>query len=57
MKIELPTMQEVPALLNLQRKAFDPLCEELSWKDAPRWNTYKSEEMGTGWNWVYLEKD
>ena len=50
-------MQEVPALLNLQRKAFGPLCEELGWKDVPRWNTYKSEEVGTGRNWVYLEKD
>ena len=35
MKIELATIQDVPALLDLQRKAFGPLCEELDWKDAP----------------------
>ena len=35
MKIELATIQDVPALLDLQRKAFGPLCEELNWKDAP----------------------
>ena len=35
MKIELATIQDVPALLDLQRKAFGPLCEELCWKDAP----------------------
>ena len=35
MKIELATLQDVPALLDLQRKAFGPLCEELDWKDAP----------------------
>ncbi len=35
MKIELATIQDVPALLDLQRKAFGPLCEELEWKDAP----------------------
>ena len=35
MKIELATIQDVPALLDLQRKAFAPLCEELEWKDAP----------------------
>ena len=35
MKIDLATIQDVPALLDLQRKAFDPLCEELDWKDAP----------------------
>ncbi len=35
MKIELATMQDVPALLELQRKAFGPLCEELGWEDAP----------------------
>ena len=29
MKIELATIQDVPALLDLQRKAFGPLCEEL----------------------------
>ena len=33
--IELATIQDVPALLDLQRKAFGPLCEELDWKDAP----------------------
>ena len=35
MKIELATILDVPALLDLQRKAFGPLCEELDWKDAP----------------------
>ena len=35
MKIELATIQDVPALLNLQRKAFGPLCEELGWENAP----------------------
>ena len=35
MKIDLATIQDVPALLVLQRKAFGPLCEELDWKDAP----------------------
>ena len=35
MKIELATKQDVPAILDLQRKAFGPLCEELGWKDAP----------------------
>ena len=29
MKIEIATKQDVPALLDLQRKAFGPLCEEL----------------------------
>jgi len=35
MIIELATIQDVPALLDLQRKAFGPLCEELDWKDSP----------------------
>ncbi len=35
MKIELATIHDVPALLDLQRKAFGPLCEELGWEDAP----------------------
>ena len=35
MEIELATIQDVPALLDLQRKAFGPLCEELGWEDAP----------------------
>ena len=35
MKIEFATIQDVPALLDLQRKAFNPLCEELGWEDAP----------------------
>ena len=35
MKIELATIHDVPALLDLQRKAFGPLCEELEWEDAP----------------------
>ena len=33
--IELATIQDVPALLDLQRKAFGPLCEMLGWNDAP----------------------
>ena len=33
--IELATIQDVPAILDLQRKAFGPLCEELDWNDAP----------------------
>ena len=40
MKIELATIQDVPALLDLQRKAFGPLCEE----------------VGPGLTWAYLEK-
>ena len=35
MKIELATIHDVPALLDLQCKAFGPLCEELGWEDAP----------------------
>jgi predicted N-acetyltransferase YhbS len=35
MEIEIATIQDVPALLDLQRKAFGPLCEELDWTDAP----------------------
>ena len=35
MKIELATIHDVPALLDLQRKAFGPLCEEFGWEDAP----------------------
>jgi len=35
MKIELATIQDVPDLLDLQRKAFRPLCEMLGWNDAP----------------------
>ena len=35
MKIELATIQDVPALLDLQCKAFGPLCKELDWEDAP----------------------
>lgn len=34
-KIEIATIEDVPALLDLQRKAFGPLCEELGWDDAP----------------------
>lgn len=33
--IELATIQDVPALLDLKRKAFGPLCETLGWNDAP----------------------
>ena len=35
MKIELATTQDVPAILDLQHKAFGPLCKVLDWKDAP----------------------
>ena len=101
MKIELASIQDVPALQDLQRKAFGPLCEELDWKDAPvlteyqqqgigkqlfreiqsrlphnrAWlctckqvrppyefylregfKPYKSEEVGPGLTWAYLEK-
>ncbi len=35
MKIELATIQDAPALLDLQHKAFGPLCLELEWDDAP----------------------
>lgn len=35
MIIELATIQDVPALFDLQRKVFGPLCEELGWEDAP----------------------
>lgn len=35
MIIELATIQDIPAILDLQHKAFGPLCEELSWNDAP----------------------
>lgn len=28
-KIELATIEDVPALLDLQRKAFGPICEDL----------------------------
>lgn len=35
MQIELATIQDVPAILDLQRKAFGSLCEELNWMDAP----------------------
>ena len=101
MIIELATIQDVPALLDLQRKAFGPLCEALDWKDAPvlpeyqqqgigkqlfreiqsrlphsrAWlctcqqvrppyefylregfKPYKSEEVGPGLTWAYLEK-
>ena len=34
MKIELATIQDVHAIIDLHRKAFGPLCEELGWKDA-----------------------
>ena len=35
MKTGLASIQDVPALLDLQRKAFGPLCETLGWNDAP----------------------
>ena len=41
MKIELATIQDVPALLDFQRKAFGPLCEE----------------VGPVLTWAYLEKE
>ena len=52
MKIEIATKQDVPALLDLQRKAFGPLCEELGWNDAPPLtesveHTYEEFEGGT----------
>ena len=39
MKIEIATKQDVPALLDLQRKAFGPLCEALALvrKLRPEW--------------------
>ena len=33
--ITLATIEDVPALLELQRKAFGPQCVELGWEDAP----------------------
>ena len=35
MRIELATIEDVQALLDLQHKAFGSLCEELDWNDAP----------------------
>ncbi len=35
MRIELATIQDVPEIQELQRKAFGPLCVELNWQDAP----------------------
>lgn len=35
MRIELAAIQDVPELLELQRKAFGPLCDRLNWHDAP----------------------
>ena len=46
MKIELATIQDVPALLDLQRKAFGPLCEELNRKDAPVLTEYQQQAIG-----------
>ncbi|MGM9699184.1 MAG: GNAT family N-acetyltransferase [Prevotella sp.] len=34
-KIEIASIDDVPALLRLQHKAFGPLVEELHWNDAP----------------------
>jgi len=34
-KIELATIEDVPELLELQRKAFGPQCVELGYEDAP----------------------
>lgn len=33
--IEFATINDVPALLDLQHKAFGPQCVELGWEDAP----------------------
>jgi len=55
MKIELATIRDVPALLDLQRKAFGPLCEELDWKDAPVLTEsmiYKTSFEGARWDSV-----
>ena len=35
MRIDLATIQDVPELQELQRKAFGPQCIELGWEDAP----------------------
>ena len=34
MEIELAKKQDVPVLLDLQRKAFGPYCKALGWEDA-----------------------
>lgn len=34
MNIELATPHDVPAILDLQRKAFAPLCKKYCWEDA-----------------------
>ena len=34
MQIELAVKQDIPALLELQRKAFGPRCKVLDWNDA-----------------------
>lgn len=33
--IEIATIDDVPALLDLQRKTFGPQCIEYGWEDAP----------------------
>ena len=35
MEIELATINDVPALLDLQRMAFAQQCKDLCWEDAP----------------------
>ena len=34
MRIELATVEDVPELQEVQRKAFGPQCLELGWEDA-----------------------
>ncbi len=55
MKIELATIQDVPALLDLQRKAFGPLCEELYATGTGESNSMsyllrsKTAKLGASW--------
>ena len=35
MKIERATLRDVPEILELQYRAFCPVCKELDWSDAP----------------------
>ena len=35
MKIERATLRDVPEILELQYRAFCPVCKELGWSDAP----------------------
>ena len=70
MTIELATIQDVPALLDLQRKAFGPrlphnrawlcTCQQVrppyEFYMCEGFKPYKSEEVGPGLTWAYLEK-